>query len=156
MPQLRGCTVLNVPQFNGTDVVEQFSVSVFEVNCHASRMKITARMPFVTGQPPSGAIQFDDGFMLAFNLAHEFGVICINKALNVWIHLKEEECKTIPIITTSFSNLAQQKLDRHLHNMLTTLCYPVSLHCLSLSCCTSCPSLLRTLSVGLIISSNCT
>ena len=60
--------------------------------------------------------------MLAFNLAHEFGVICINKSLNVWIQLKEEECKTIPIITTSFSNLAQQKLDRHLHNMLTDRC----------------------------------
>lgn len=60
--------------------------------------------------------------MLAFNLAHEFGVICINKALNVWIHLKEEECKTIPIIITSYWSLAQQKLDRHLRNMLTDRC----------------------------------
>ena len=67
--------MLNVPLFNGKDAVERFSVSVFEVNCHASRVKIIARMRFAVDSAiiTIGAIQLDDGFMLAFNLAHEFG-----------------------------------------------------------------------------------
>ena len=112
--------MLNVPQFNGKDVVERFSVSVFEVNCHASRMKITARMRFAVDSATTPVVRFN--LTMASCWRSTLPVICMNKSLNVWIQLKEEECKTIPIIITSYSNLAQQKLDRHLRNMLTNRC----------------------------------